>query len=316
MKGTVSPDAHSAMVDAQTRGIAMASRTGRTEGIGRARSIGLALALLVAAGPREARAQGFSAGCDLPFAAIALKHPIDGTCGADGKGKSPAKVAESRAKNDFCAKGPALELVFQTFVQLQKAVDESNIPFGSSRKLPVDRSPLRGLKIDDEVCADGCGEGTLVKLVTFIREAHFANVRAGEAVNCGQPGRDSNDIHIALAESPDEEDLCNTVTAEMSPHFRPKEWSKIPGLELRRPVRITGALFFDGSHVPCRGGKRPNPQRASLWEIHPVYAVDVCRNLSVKACPAEQETVWIPFHKWIANPLEDEVTDEEVGGPQ
>jgi hypothetical protein len=42
-------------------------------------------------------------------------------------------------------------------------------------------------------------------------------------------------------------------------------------------VRLKGQLFFDASHVPCRPGKPVNPARSSVWEIHPIYSVDVCK---------------------------------------
>jgi hypothetical protein len=59
-------------------------------------------------------------------------------------------------------------------------------------------------------------------------------------------------------------------------------------------VRVTGQLFFDGSHSPCAGGKG-SPKRASLWEIHPVYALDVCSGKTIADCPVDDETKWQPL---------------------
>lgn len=44
------------------------------------------------------------------------------------------------------------------------------------------------------------------------------------------------------------------------------------------PVRVTGHLFFDSSHVPCENGQgvRSNPKRVSLWEVHPIYQFELC----------------------------------------
>jgi len=58
---------------------------------------------------------------------------------------------------------------------------------------------------------------------------------------------------------------------------------------------FTGQLFYDASHSP--GGA---PDRASVWEVHPIYAIWVCLNTTLQACPPNKknnESVWLPFHK-------------------
>jgi hypothetical protein len=50
---------------------------------------------------------------------------------------------------------------------------------------------------------------------------------------------------------------------------------RIADANLDRPLRITGQMMFDGSHRPCANGSG-SPKRVSVWEIHPVYASDVC----------------------------------------
>src|SRR6185295_11660458 len=85
---------------------------------------------------------------------------------------------------------------------------------------------------------------------------------------------------------------------------RPAVWSKfidgqnpdiealVPGLlkdrvvenkKSNRPalyLRLTGPLFYDASHKPCvfQDGKvveRHSPERFSIWEIHPIYRIEV-----------------------------------------
>ena len=129
--------------------------------------------------------------------------------------------------------------------------------------------------------------------------------RHGEAVDCDSPELDWNDIHIALCPTEDvNTDECSTVTAEISPHYRPAVWSRfhdgqntdveavLPGLlrhkvvqnheEGTAPVRVrlTGPLFYDASHRPCSfdGAKvveRHGPERRTIWEIHPIYRIEV-----------------------------------------
>ena len=66
------------------------------------------------------------------------------------------------------------------------------------------------------------------------------------------------------------------------------------------PYRITGQLFFDASHKPCKNGKGPNPKRISIWEIHPAYAIDVCSNSTLASCKATDDSLWTPLDQWLS----------------
>jgi hypothetical protein len=134
-------------------------------------------------------------------------------------------------------------------------------------------------------------------------------------VNCYQPNNEDNDIHIALGASSDTQE-CESVSAEISPHYRPTAWSDIGNFETKKgnlyvpnptiasrlqapTYRITGQLFFDASHTPCTcdvtkcGG---NPRRATNWEIHPVYKIEVCK--AGAACVENNDEDWVPFDTW------------------
>jgi hypothetical protein len=67
-------------------------------------------------------------------------------------------------------------------------------------------------------------------------------------------------------------------------------------------VRLAGQLFFDASHFPCNGDE-PHPgeslKRASLWEIHPVYSIDVCSTRTRVDCPVGDEAAWVPLDEWL-----------------
>ena len=59
---------------------------------------------------------------------------------------------------------------------------------------------------------------------------------------------------------------------------------------------MKGQLFFDGSHIACKNGQSQNDfPRLSVWEIHPVYAIDVCTNKEIENCRVDDESVWFPF---------------------
>jgi len=204
---------------------------------------------------------------------------------------------QDRAKNNFCASGTPVTITQATFAELQNAVDQRNVHYGSAGTLPADRSILRNVYTKDG--GEKLGEGTLVRFAAFVLKAHYSNVAMGEAVNCRLRGADNNDINVSLGQTPDD-DACNSITAEISPHFRPSAWNEFIAMNLRNnPVRVTGPLFFDASHRPCSAGRRPMPQRFSVWEIHPVYALDVCRNSTLAACPAGDDSAWTPLDQWF-----------------
>jgi len=131
----------------------------------------------------------------------------------------------------------------------------------------------------------------------------------GESVQCNLLGCAFNDIHITLAEEPNETSLCRTIVAEIIPHYRPAAWDLFDSPDYTaflkmHPVKITGQLFFDGSHVACTSAgqagfnpvrKAPDFKRLALWEIHPIYAIDVCKNTDRSQCDAADASAWFPF---------------------
>jgi hypothetical protein len=228
----------------------------------------------------------FQPGCRMPFAGDPVEG-IDNVCSIEGSGTDQKKQAESRAKNNFCADTSSpTPITYQTFIDLQAR---------PKIKVGPDRSVLEKILTENGVTL---GEGSYVEFVGFLLNAQYSNRSKGEAVNCMIPGVDTNDIHIELVnvDTPDEDDPCLSVTAQISPHFRPESWTpqKLNGLKAHL-MRFRGPLFYDGggSHAPCHDDKRPSPARASVWEIHPVYSVDICRQKGGKTCKS-----WIPLEQW------------------
>jgi hypothetical protein len=244
----------------------------------------------------------FVPGCKLPFDNIkTVGLDIDAQCTIDGNGgDDTAKTLENEAKNNFCVKDSPVTIGFADFTGLQKTADDNSLKKG----LKTSRDSLNEIFAGSS--GSKIGEGTMVQFVSFLLDAHFSNVGKGkgENVNCKLPEQLDNDIHIELTMDRNDDDPCNGVTAEMSPHFRPDEWNKLVDFEnFDHPVRITGTLFFDDSHAPCHDGVRPNPKRASVWEIHPIYRFDVCKTKTndLKACDVKNNSVWVPLDQWVSN---------------
>ena len=221
--------------------------------------------------------------CTLPFDGVP-NPDIDDVCGIEGGSLNVAKQAESRAKNNFCATSRGVRPInYEDLVELQ----------GGSTGIPKD--------LPDRSRLESMGEGDYVSYIAFIKQAHYSDVGNGEAVNCNIPGNSTNDIHIVLMKDPDDKDECDSTTAEMSPHYRPAEWTPENLNALTdRPVRIQGQLFYDGSHTPCTQHSRPNPKRISLWEIHPVYSVDVCSEDTIEDC-STGKAQWTPLSEYFTS---------------
>ena len=251
---------------------------------------------------RTAAAVLFKPGCKLPFDTIkSTGLEIDAQCTPDGNGgDDTAKVLENHAKNNFCVTGKPVPITYDDYTGLQKLADAN----GLKKNLKTSRDSL--VNIFDSSGGTRIGEGTLVQFVSFLLKASNSNVGPGkgENVNCKLTEKDENDIHIELTMDRSDDDPCNGVTAEMSPHFRPEEWGRLVDLkQFDRPIRITGPLFFDDSHAPCHDNVRPNPKRASVWEIHPVYQLEVCnaKTKDLKACDVKNNSVWVPLDQWFSN---------------
>src|SRR4030095_11468271 len=249
--------------------------------------------------------------CPPPFPDVSPR-PVDVSCGIEGVfdgNATDAHRAQNRAKNSFCAKGsngtvgadPILTTI-TTYDILQQKVEEAGIDFGGSDNLPADRDALKN--IAPNVDGVTIGEGSYVVFVGFMLDAHRTSK---ESVSCKNGTVGFVDIHITLARSKNA-DLCNSIGAEIIPHFRPSTWPRIYYKEhyeeiKRHPLRLKGHLFFDGSHHPCGDPNMTDrdPLRRSDWEIHPVYSIDVCSNTTLASCGVSTESVWTPFDQWIVS---------------
>lgn len=220
---------------------------------------------------------------------------IDAACSADGEGG--AEAAQNRAKNSFCATGDPRRVTIADLTALQQKVAAATpaIPFGDKTQPERPAGPAQ-----DRAPLQNFGEGTQAVFQGYVL---VARQEEAESVNCGKAVENSvlfHDIHISLVESPAASaDECTGIVAEMSPHHRPAAWTheKVEAVaKAHLPVRVTGQLFFDSSHLPCSGGQEvgKNPRRASLWEIHPIYRFEVCT-----AGDCETAGTWQPLEAWV-----------------
>lgn len=231
-----------------------------------------------------------------PLRSLAQSHPVDSSCdNMAGDASSDKSKLQNRQKNNFYVTGTPTVITRSVFLRLQQKSDQDGIPHGGPSSMPPDRSVLRNLI---SVHGMSVGEGTLVRFAAVMIEARHSNTSGGEGVNCSTGGNEDNDIHVDLGQT-ESDKPCDSLTAEISPHFRPESWDGIEDYEFEgRPLRFTGPLMYDASHTPCRPGKKISPARASIWEIHPVYAIEVCRFKTFSKCRASDDSPWQPLDEW------------------
>ncbi len=255
-----------------------------------------------------------------PFKTLEVTHPIDSSCPSltgNVTDKASGHALQNLAKNNFCAAAPFLDISYDDLLQLEKSVE----------KLPGfktwDRNHYPDSRKDFTTTGGKFNEGTAVRYTGYVFEAHAADTSSGESVNCDQSGAAPNDIHIALVPDPTvtANDECKSTTAEMSPHYRPTKWEAktissrlasftwdastkkyVPNKTAKHNlVRISGQLMFDAPHKPCVSGKpgTGDPARASLWEVHPVYQMEVCTKTVKGSCA---DTDWQSLDRWLGTP--------------
>jgi len=235
--------------------------------------------------------QSFGQTCPIPSFPGSAATPIDGSCGPSGSGGPEA--SQNTAKNDFCAGGDPMSVTIDQLAGFQSTVESKNINFGDENTATRKKGPTT-----DRAPLESIGEGKLVILRGFVLKARQ---EGGESVNCGKAVPNQplfHDIHISIVADSTTTDECSGVVVEMSPHHRPSSWNinnmqKVAGSGI--PVRVTGHLFFDSSHVPCANGQgvRSNPKRISLWEVHPIYQLELCTG----NCSGTGN--WVSLDEWV-----------------
>lgn len=284
--------------------------------------------------PAQPPSPAFAPACMVPF--TAETHDIDNRCGPEGDptGSSEGKLQDT-FKTNFCAAGDPIEVTDVTFRALQLSVDtlkqQGALRYGTPQTPPlVSQRPLLSDLHITNPAGESVGEGKLVRMVAYLLHADYSG---GETVNCNSatnlilPARhEYEDIHVYLSktkpqrsttESDRKRQDCRSMTAEVIPHLRPdaftkiapfhdtqggaKAFDRIAAAKLNRPMRFTGQMFFDGAHTPCSSDNdiSHTPRRIASWEVHPIYAMDVCKFTTKAKCRVDHDSDWKSFEDWM-----------------
>ena len=186
--------------------------------------------------------------------------------------------------------GAPTTLNFDTFSQLQSAavglVDQGvEIP-------PADRDQIKNI----ETAEGTVGEGSRVRLMAFL-SAGTPHANTGESVNCNLKTEANNDIHISVSESKNASEF-EGIVVEMIPQDRPTKWISMNVRKLRgKLLLIEGGLLYDNLHFANGDAANPvprQPKRFSLWEIHPVVSVKICKKAD-NQCDPDRASDWKAF---------------------
>jgi len=224
---------------------------------------------------------------DYPVCAEALNAcPIRGCAKPD-----TAEARDNTIKRTPPGPGPARRLSFEDIMALQQQADQ-HIGQGPDDLSKPQRQKLEQLRLEDKPIA----EGDRVVMLGYVAKGsdglHVNN--AGESVNCMLKKPADNDFHIPLVAAKDDSEF-RAIVVEMIPQDRPDNWT-IDALKAVQAsgaqVRVEGALSYDKVHFVNDDPDHPlkeEPDRRSLWEIHPITSFRVCAKDS---CDVDDENDW------------------------
>lgn len=222
-----------------------------------------------------------------PFHNFGKPTNFDSKCVAQTGDATPDTgiFAQDEVKNNFKAPLPPKDIAISDLAALQQDIStHKGFPFGRGHE-PKTRDTFHKMKGEFQ-------EGQAVRLTAYILKGKTSDTTTGESVNCNigsdpkakiavtrPEATQFNDIHIALVGANTDTE-CQSVTAEISPHFRPAAWTEalFKTKAQGKLVRLTGQLMYDAAHTVCQDGKAGSgqPSRQSGWEVHPVYQVEIC----------------------------------------
>ena len=183
----------------------------------------------------------------------------------------------------------AKTLTLADFTTLQNHADST-----VDQRQPLDATARA--ELHDILVSSGqtVSEGDLVQVDGYLVGKPHPNT--GDSVNCNLGGSANNDFHIPFADDPDKTPF-EGIVVEMIPQSRPSIWSvkTLSKVEAaRRMVRVTGQLFYDNMHVVNDDQDEPKggqPPRFSLFEVHPIVTISVCKQQDTTCEPNDWESL-------------------------
>ncbi len=186
------------------------------------------------------------------------------------------------------ATGTPVTVAFSDLQALQTATDAV---VTQGQDIP-DRAVIQNLTAGSATL----GEGMMVQVAAFLSpDKPGPHPNTGESVNCNLRTAANNDFHIPVTETAGQSPYLGIVV-EMIPQDRNAAWT-IPSLKTlqtnQTQVKVVGQLFYDNAHVVNGDPDNPingQPERFTLWEIHPISQFLVCSNGT--GCDVNSDSGW------------------------
>lgn len=216
-----------------------------------------------------------------PFANL-QECPPTGCATASEKGNGLSNKLKRRKIN---MSGDPILLGFDDLRELQEQSEHANYPVFVYPE-PAERAALKAVRIRNGTLP--LREGSFVAVAGFISKERTIRCGSSESVNCAFTDSStvdadivckSTDIHIPLTEERGQ-DETDAVVVEPIP-FRALQKKLKPKLlagfrDDERKVLVMGQLFYDSIHAPDPAGDSDQPDRFTVWEVHPVERFFVC----------------------------------------
>lgn len=118
---------------------------------------------------------------------------------------------------------------------------------------------------------------TITGYIVYVSPSPWA-----ESCNCGTTINDYADIHVEIAQTPNEEKGGNTIVVESTPRVRNKKGDELTRETLRKLwkakilVTVSGWLFYDKEHenvsrnIHGEEVESAQNRRQTCWELHPI----------------------------------------------
>jgi hypothetical protein len=190
--------------------------------------------------------------------------------------------------------GTPIVVTISDLVTLQPEA-EKRVGTGKTPLSDADRSKLEKLKVHGLTV----GDGDFVAVPGFVADDPAVHANTGESVNCSLKNSANNDFHITLVEEAGATGF-EGIVVEMIPQDRPAQWTtkalkRLAAAETQ--VLVVGQLFYDSQHDVNDDSSHPtrDPERASLFEVHPITRFLVCTQ--AKPCNPKVESEWTPLEE-------------------
>jgi hypothetical protein len=173
----------------------------------------------------------------------------------------------------------------QFYEELNRLKNRNTVPTSRNFDNSITLVDLLGDGVPDETNFSSTKAANIQGYIVYVSPSGW-----GETCNCGTAISDYSDIHVEIAEDPDEEKGGRTLVVEFTPRTRFRDATitrrALKDLwESQTPVQVSGWLFYDKEHerqsrnVVGEDCERWQNRRQTCWELHPATKIETVADL-------------------------------------